>query len=238
MADFQARNQIILETLSITTSSVLGSIFSTMARANGEIDPERIHAWATAGQLVGEFASVIARGGEVRKNNESAGRLLERKNMYAERPLRTAQTVVQEKVDAVVKDFRSDPQRIADHISPGAINRLGEAAYRFRSGSINQGQLMSALAKEYGNAVERATIASLQKEGVVSTGKSRNAKGQFKATTDLRFTRGEFEGQEIEITTAQAWARHTMRDYGLEVGYALYEIDYPNLMRFLTGPPR
>ncbi|WP_158710161.1 hypothetical protein [Streptomyces katrae] len=209
-----------------------------MARLNGEKDPERVHAWAVAGQLVGEFARAVAQDGTARKYNETVGQPPAQKDRYTERPLRTAQTVVQEKVDAIVNNFRNDPQKLEEHLSPGAINRLGEAAYRFTVGAIDENQLRSALGREYGNAVERATIKSLQEEGVVSIGKSRNTRGQFKSSTDLRFTSGEFAGQEIEITTAQAWARHTMRDYGLEVGYALYEIDYPNLMRFLRGPPR
>jgi hypothetical protein len=238
LTDIEARTRAALEALNIQSESVLGSILAGVAALAGIRDPERLRDIAMAGYALEQFAGGVAAAMTARQQNQTIKPAHPPKDAQHEQPLRTAQTVVQEKVTAVVNEFHRDPTKLGKPglLSERELDSLVRAVHEYRQGAISVHELQGVIGRTFGKAVERETVAQLQKEGVVSIGQSRDAQGRFKSSPDVLFKTGQFAGEKIEITTAQAWAAHVMREWGGDVGYALYEVEYPNLMRFLTVP--
>jgi hypothetical protein len=237
----EARKAAALEAINLQTQSVLASLFVGIAIVGGDKDPEHLRDAALAGYVVGEFAGALAGTPDaVRLRNPRADSAPTSKTPHEERPIRTAQSVVQEKVDEFVKDFHRDPAKIADYLSPHEVAAVADAVHQYRAQEIKEGGLTSALGRAFGKAVERRTVEWGKQENLIPTGQSRDAHGRFTSSPDLLFSTGEFKGQRIEITTFRAWAAHAARDWGLDVDvhYAGYEIDYPAMLRSLLRPPR
>jgi hypothetical protein len=236
----EQRTRAALESLELQTQSALASAFVAISTLRGERSPERLLAVAQAGHLLGEFASVIAGVAPhaVRVRNPAVDSVRDRKAPQVQKPIRTAQSVVQAKVDEFVKDFHREPARIADHVSEKEVHAVAAAVEQFHAGTMTEGQLRAAVGRTFGKALEARTVEWGQREGLLtSIGQTRDRTGRFTTTPDLRFTTGEFKGEKIEITTFRSWVAHAQRDWGLDsdLHYVGYEVAYPSLLKRLLG---
>jgi hypothetical protein len=137
----EQRRRAALESLELQTQSALASAFVAISTLRGERSPERLLAVAQAGHLLGEFASVIAGVAPhaVRVRNPAVDSVRDRKAPQVQKPIRTAQSVVQAKVDEFVKDFHREPARIADHVSEKEVHAVAAAVEQFHAGTMPRG---------------------------------------------------------------------------------------------------
>jgi hypothetical protein len=229
----QARNQAFLDTLDLEAQSPLASLFVMARMAMGERDPAQLRDSAAAGAAVAGVWMSMAAVQPVRLSDSSSSAAPQH-----EEPIRTAQSVVQAKVDEYVKDFHRSPERIADYLSPNQIDQLATAVEAFNASNLSEGKLHSEIGRVFGQALEARVVEWGKQEDLVSIGRVRDAQGRFTSSPDLLFAKGPFEGQRAEITTIKAWAAHAARDWGLDadVHYAGYEINYADLTRDLLSP--